>query len=68
MLAHSMSRMVFACLALFVAAAAAHAAEVAYPKKAIRLIVPFPPGGSADPLARAFGAWFSTIRRAGGRR
>jgi tripartite-type tricarboxylate transporter receptor subunit TctC len=44
-------------LALFGAVAAAHAAEVKYPTKPIRIIVPYPPGGSTDPTARAFGAW-----------
>jgi len=59
MLARSMLSSVSAVPALLAAAAATHAAEITYPTKAIRFIVPFPPGGSADPLARAFGAWFS---------
>ncbi|GAA5236883.1 tripartite tricarboxylate transporter substrate binding protein [Verticiella sediminum] len=33
----------------------APAAQGAYPAHPIRLIVPFPPGGSADPLARVIG-------------
>ena len=56
---HSMSSIVSAVLALFVATAATHAAESTYPNKPIRLIIPFPPGGSADPLGRALGQWFS---------
>ena len=59
MLAHSLVRIVTAGLALLVAPAAIHAAQIAYPTKPIRLIIPFPPGGSADPLGRAFANWFS---------
>ena len=38
---------------------AAHAAEEAYPNRPLRLIVPYPPGGSTDPTARAYGGWLS---------
>lgn len=56
MRAHSMLSIASLGLALVGASAAA---QPAYPVKPIRLLVPFPPGGSADPLARAFGNWFS---------
>ena len=40
-------------------AAASSAAAQSYPDKAIRLIVPFPPGGSNDVIARVVGAQLS---------
>ena len=48
-----------AVLALSGIAYAAHTAESAYPNRPVRLIVPYPPGGSTDPTARAFGGWLS---------
>ena len=35
------------------------AAETNYPIRPIRIIVPYPPGGSTDPTARILGQWFS---------
>ena len=50
---------VLLCAFLTVLTAASAIAAVNYPGRPIRLIVPFPPGGSADPLARVFGAWLA---------
>jgi len=58
MMTYSMLSIVSAGLALLAATAATHA-QSNYPNRPIRFLVPFPPGGSADPLARAFGNWFS---------
>ena len=49
----SLSRLLVACVLIALACAAA--AQQAYPNKAIRFIVPFPPGGSTDPVARIVG-------------
>jgi len=54
-----------ACLVLalgfVVASLPATAQDAAWPNKPIRFIVPFPPGGSVDPLARLIGARLSPV-------
>ena len=47
------------CIAGAAAQTPATKTGASYPNKPIRLIIPFPPGGSADPLGRALGVWFS---------
>ena len=41
------------------ALAAPAAAAQSYPVRPIRMIVPYPPGGSTDPTGRAFAAWLT---------
>ena len=46
-------------IVLAVAFAVFHSAHAQYPAKPIRIIVPYPPGGTTDPTARAFAGWFT---------
>ena len=46
-------------LLLCVMANAAFAQAQNYPVRPIRLIVPYPPGGSTDPTGRALGQWLA---------
>ena len=55
---HSTKTALASVLTVFWLAAPALAQEK-YPSRPIRLIVPYPPGGSTDPTGRAFAAWLS---------
>jgi tripartite-type tricarboxylate transporter receptor subunit TctC len=54
-----MTRVAGAVLAGSIAAAAGSALAQTYPAKPVRIIVPFPPGGTTDLLARTFAAKLS---------
>ncbi|RPJ44860.1 MAG: tripartite tricarboxylate transporter substrate binding protein [Betaproteobacteria bacterium] len=58
MLACSKWKIVAFLLALLGAAIPGRAAE-SYPTRPVRIIVPYPPGGSTDPTARAYGNWLA---------
>ncbi|MBX3663542.1 MAG: tripartite tricarboxylate transporter substrate binding protein [Burkholderiales bacterium] len=45
-------------LALLGTAWPAQSAEKEWPVRPVRIIVPYPPGGTTDPTARAFAGWF----------
>lgn len=45
-------------LALLAAMAPAQAIAADWPLRPVRIIVPYPPGGTTDPTARAFAGWF----------
>jgi tripartite-type tricarboxylate transporter receptor subunit TctC len=55
---NSIKTMLVAVLSVFWLVAPALAQDK-YPSRPIRLIVPYPPGGSTDPAARIYAAWLS---------
>jgi tripartite-type tricarboxylate transporter receptor subunit TctC len=55
-----MRRILFVLLLALCGYAGAAAAQDAYPNRPIRLIVPYPPGGTADAMARALGQELTT--------
>ena len=55
---HPSARIIGAVMAALWLVASALAQDK-YPSRPIRMIVPYPPGGSTDPTARAFAAWLS---------
>ena len=50
---------VAAVLVITASVSGVHAADATYPTRPVRLIVPYPPGGSTDPTARAYGGWLT---------
>src|SRR5262245_60280681 len=56
-----MTRLLRALLLTLLLAAPAHG-QTTYPQKSVRVIVPFPPGGSSDALCRIDGEKLSTAR------
>jgi tripartite-type tricarboxylate transporter receptor subunit TctC len=55
-----MKLLVLAALAACLAASAGALAQASYPDRTVRIIVPFPPGGPADALARIVGERLAT--------
>jgi tripartite-type tricarboxylate transporter receptor subunit TctC len=54
-------RFLLVCLAAFIVAPVLPAFAQVYPAKAVKIVVPFPPGGGADTLARIMGPHLTKI-------
>jgi tripartite-type tricarboxylate transporter receptor subunit TctC len=62
---HAMLRVIAAALAACMASGASHASaaeRAEWPTRPVRFIVPFPPGGTVDPLARLLGTRLTPAR------